>query len=179
MLNSTTVAGLADALDRFIERVGRVTGWFALALVVVMSWNVLARYLFRSGSVAMQELEWHLMSPVCMLGLSYAILKDGHVRVDILYGRFSPALKRFVDILSALLVVAVVAILLNLSIPYVMQSYTIGERSPDPGGLDHRWVLKAMQPLGFGLLLIQSLAALLRTLVSAPAADPAAPGTTH
>jgi TRAP-type mannitol/chloroaromatic compound transport system permease small subunit len=160
----------ADLLDLVIDRIGRVTGWFALALVLVMSSNVLLRYLFRTGSVAMQELEWHLMAPVCMLGLSYAILKDGHVKVDILYGRFSERAKRIIDFVSAVLVVIVVLILLKLSIPYVLQSYSIGEKSPDPGGLTHRWILKAMLPVGFGLLLVQSFAAMLRALV--PVIDP-------
>ncbi len=165
-----TLLRVADVLDDAIDRIGRVTGWFALALVLVMSANVLMRYLFRTGSVAMQELEWHLMAPICMLGLSYAILKDGHVQVDILYGRFPTRVKRIIDLVSAILVVAVVLLLLKLSIPYVMQSYNIGEKSPDPGGLTHRWVLKAMLPAGFFLLLIQSLAAMLRALV--PVIDP-------
>lgn len=112
------------------------------------------------------------MAPICMLGLSYAILKDGHVQVDILYGRFSDRAKRIVDLISAVLVVVVVAILLKLSVPYVLQSYVIGERSPDPGGLSHRWLLKAMLPAGFLLLLVQSIAALLRAWVRV--IDPAA-----
>lgn len=157
---------LADKLDRFIDRVGRITGWCAFALVCVMSFNVLLRYMFRTGSVAMQEMEWHLMAPICLLGLSYALLHDGHVKVDILYGRFPPRLQRIVDLVSMILVCAVVAILIYLSIPYVEQSYSIGEQSPDPGGLTHRWVLKALLPLGFGLLLIQSLAATIRALVA-------------
>jgi TRAP-type mannitol/chloroaromatic compound transport system permease small subunit len=161
---------VADFLDRAIDRIGRITGWSALALVLVMSFNVLLRYLFRTGSVAMQELEWHLMAPVCMLGLSYAILKDGHVQVDIMYGRFPVRLRRFIDLISTILVVLVVGILLKLSLPYVMQSYSIGEKSPDPGGLTHRWILKAMLPAGFALLLIQSVAAMLRALV--PVIDP-------
>jgi TRAP-type mannitol/chloroaromatic compound transport system permease small subunit len=161
---------VADFLDRAIDRIGRITGWSALALVLVMSFNVLLRYLFRTGSVAMQELEWHLMAPVCMLGLSYAILKDGHVQVDIMYGRFPVRLRRFIDLISTILVVLVVGILLKLSLPYVMQSYSIGEKSPDPGGLTHRWILKAMLPAGFSLLLIQSVAAMLRALV--PVIDP-------
>lgn len=157
---------LADRLDWFIDRVGRITGWCALALVLVMAFNVLLRYLFRTGSVAMQELEWHLMAPICMLGLSYAILHDGHVKVDILYGRFSNRVQKLIDLVSMLLVVAVVVILLYLSIPYVLQSYNIAEKSPDPGGLTNRWIVKGMLPLGFALLLIQSIAATLRALVA-------------
>ncbi len=162
--------GVANVLDMIIDRIGRVTGWCSLAIVLVMAYNVLLRYFFRTGSVAMQELEWHLMAPICMLGLSYAILKDGHVQVDILYGRFPERLQRIIQFVSMVLVVLVAAILLKLSIPYVMQSYNIGEKSPDPGGLTHRWILKAMLPIGFALLLIQSTAAMLRALV--PIIDP-------
>ena len=98
------LAAIADSLDVFIDRIGRVTGWCSLAIVLVMAYNVLLRYFFRTGSVAMQELEWHLMAPICMLGLSYAILKDGHVRVDILFGRFPPRLQRLIEFVSTVFV---------------------------------------------------------------------------
>ena len=80
---------------------------------VRMAYNVLLRYFFRTGSVAMQELEWHLMAPICMLGLSYAILEDGHVQVDILFGRFPERLRRVIEFISTVLVVVVIAILLS------------------------------------------------------------------
>jgi TRAP-type mannitol/chloroaromatic compound transport system permease small subunit len=166
------LAAVADGLDVVIDRIGRITGWCSFAIVVVMAYNVLLRYFFRTGSVAMQELEWHLMAPICMLGLSYAILKDGHVQVDILYGRFPARLQRVIQFISTVLVVIVIAILLKLSIPYVLQSYNIGEKSPDPGGLTHRWIVKAMLPAGFALLLMQSFAAMLRALI--PILDPSA-----
>lgn len=164
---------LADRLDTFIDAVGRIAGWSSFALVCVMAFNVLLRYLFRTGSVAMQELEWHLMAPICLLGLSYALLHDGHVKVDILYGRFPPRLRRIIDFVSMLLIVIVTLILIYLSLPYVEQSFRIGEKSPDPGGLTHRWILKAMLPLGFALLLIQSVASMLRAWVAV--IDPEAP----
>lgn len=157
---------LADSLDVFIDRVGRITGWCAFALVVVMASNVLLRYLFRTGSVAMQELEWHLMAPICLLGLSYALLHDGHVRVDILYGRFPERVRRLIDLVSMVLILILTAILIHLSIPYVEQSFRIGEKSPDPGGLTHRWIVKAMLPAGFALLFVQSMAMTLRAAVA-------------
>jgi TRAP-type mannitol/chloroaromatic compound transport system permease small subunit len=169
------VTRIADGLDRIIDRIGRLTGWFAFALVCVMAYNVLLRYFFRTGSVAMQELEWHLMAPICLLGLSYALLHDGHVKVDIFYGRFPYRVRKLIDVVSMILVCAVVGLLMVLSLPYVEQSYAIGEKSPDPGGLEHRWVLKAMLPLGFGLLLIQSVAATLRALVALLGPEPPEP----
>ena len=131
-----------------------------------MAFNVLLRYFFRTGSVAMQELEWHLMAPICLLGLSYALLHDGHVKVDILYGRFPPHVQRLIDLVSMVLVCFVVGLLMVLSFPYVEQSYAIGEKSPDPGGLENRWMLKALLPIGFGLLLIQSIGATLHALIA-------------
>ena len=168
---------IAGGLERFIDVVGRITGWCAFALVCVMAYNVLLRYFFRTGSVAMQEMEWHLMAPICLLGLSYALLHDGHVKVDILYGHFPPRVQRVIDLVSMILVCAVVGLLIYVSLPYVEQSYSIGEKSPDPGGLTHRWILKAMLPAGFTLLLVQSVAATLRALIAV--LDPAQPVETQ
>lgn len=155
----------ARFLDIVVEHSGRLASWAGFALVCVMAFNVLLRYLFHTGSVAMQELEWHLMAPVSLLCIAYAIKHEGHVRVDILYGRFPPRVKQVLDVLACLAAVAFSAIIIRLSIGYVMQSYMIGETSPDPGGLPYRFLLKSMIPLGFLLLLVQSLAAALRSLI--------------
>lgn len=160
---------VAQRLDAFIDACGHITGWSSLAMVLVMSWNVLERYAFSSGSVAMQELEWHLMAPIALLSMAYAIRHDGHVRVDILYVRFSPRWRKFVEVLSFLLVGAIAALIVYLSIPYVMQSYSIGEGSPDPGGLPYRWLLKACIPVGFAFLVLQSLAAAIHAAIAVPA----------
>lgn len=169
------VLALAGVLDGIVERAGRVAAWSGFALVVVMAANVLLRYAFHTGSVAMQELEWHLMAPLTLLGMSYAILHEGHVRVDILYDRFSPRGQMLIELVSHVLVLAVAVILVILSIGYVEQSLAIGERSPDPGGLPYRWALKAVIPAGFVLLALQSLAAALRSLAAlAPGTPPLA-----
>lgn len=157
---------LADALDGFINGVGRIAAWASFALVALMAYNVLLRYFFRTGSVALQEMEWHIMAFLALMCMAYTTLKDGHVQVDILYVRFSPSLQRLITLISTTLMVAIAAILLKLTIPYVLQSYAIGERSPDPGGLDNRWILKGLMPLGFGLLLVQSFSAWLRALIA-------------
>lgn len=149
-----------------VDLSGRAAAWSGLALVLVMAANVLIRYVFRTGSVAMQELEWHLMAPLSLLCIAYAIKHEGHIRVDILYGRLGNRGQRAVDLFSAFAALALCIVLILLSLPYVMQSYRIGEGSPDPGGLPHRFILKSMIPVGFGLLGIQSLASVLRATVA-------------
>lgn len=159
------MAALARACEAVVETCGLVTAWSSLALVLVMAGNVLLRYAFHTGSVAMQELEWHLMAPIALLGMSYAIHKEGHVRVDVLYARQSWRYRGTVDAISHLLVLTMAIIMVWLALPYVEQSFVIGEKSPDPGGLPYRFLLKSLIPLGFVLLGIQALAAMLRALL--------------
>jgi len=163
---SSTLEKWARGLDLTVEVAGRIAAWTGFALVLVMAANVLLRYLFSTGSVAMQELEWHLMSPLTLLCIAYTIKHEGHVKVDILYGRMPERMQKCVDLFSAVAILVIALIIVKLSIPYVLQSYRIGESSPDPGGLPHRFILKAMIPAGFVLLALQSLAWVLRVIQS-------------
>lgn len=150
--------GLVAAIDRLVDRIGRAAAWLTLAIVVLMALNVLLRYAFSIGSVWSQELEWHLLAPLVLLGMTYALHKGDHVRVDVLYARYPPRGKALVDVVSALLAVAIAVFVIRYSIPYVQQSMSIGEISADPGGLSHRWLLKALIPLGFALFAVQAAA---------------------
>lgn len=148
-------------IERFVDWVGRCTSWLALVIVALMSVNVVLRYLFSIGSVWSQELEWHLLVPLILFGCTYAMRHGEHVRVDIIYGGFSEKNKGLVDLLSALLMVAIAALFIWYSLHYVQQAYVIDEGSPDPGGIPHRYLLKGLLPVGFALLLVQALASAL------------------
>jgi TRAP-type mannitol/chloroaromatic compound transport system permease small subunit len=156
--------GLQARIEHFVDRVGQAVSWLSLVIVVLMSVNVVLRYLFSIGSVWAQELEWHLLVPLILFGSSYALRHGDHVRVDIAYGRFSPRAKVVVDLVSSVLVVAISALFIWFSLHYVQQAYVIDEGSPDPGGLPHRYLLKALLPLGFALLLAQGIAGALGNL---------------
>jgi len=154
---------LADGIDAFIDVVGRITAWSSFALAAVMGANVLLRYAFSTGSVWSQELEWHLMSPICLFGMSYALRHGEHVRVDVLYASFSERTKDLVEVVSSLIAMAISVIVIKLSINYVMQSWLINEGSANPGGIPYRYLLKSLIPIGFALLLVQSLAQAIRS----------------
>ena len=151
-------------IERLVEVVGDCTSWVALVIVALMATNVLLRYLFHTGSVWAQELEWHLLVPLILFGTSYALRHGEHVRVDIVYGRFSERSKVVVDLISALLAIAISALFIWFSLHYVQQAYVIDEGSPDPGGLPYRYLLKSLIPIGFALLLLQSIASALGSL---------------
>lgn len=149
---------LADGASGTVRVIGQIAAWSALALVLLVAFNVLARYLFGFGSVALQEGEWHLMMISALFGMSYGLNQAGEVRVDVLYGRMPARVKAAIDLISHVALLVVALIIAWLSIAYVRSSYAIAEGSPDPGGLGHRYLLKAVIPVAFVLLAVQALA---------------------
>lgn len=151
--------------ERVIDAVGRVVQWLTLAIVVLVAVNVLLRYALSVGSVWAQELEWHLLAAVVLLGMSYAQQRGEPVRVDLFYGGYGPRMKFAVDMLSHALLLLIALAFIRLSWGYVGQAWAVDEASPDPGGIPHRWVVKGLIPLGFALLALQTLAAATRRVI--------------
>lgn len=158
------LAATRTRIERVVDVVGVWTSWISLAIVVLMATNVLLRYLFSTGSVWSQELEWYLLVPLILFGMSYSMRHGEHVRVDILYAKFPERTKVIVDLVSALLTAAISIVIIWLSLHYVQQAYVINEGSPDPGGIPHRYLLKALIPIGFAFLLAQSIASALASI---------------
>lgn len=155
-----------ERLQGLVDLVGRCVAWVVLIHVVLVAVNVILRYLFRIGPVALQELEWHLMSPIALIGMSYALKHDDHVRVDIFYEKYSPAVRAAVDLFAMIATIVISLAIIKLSLGFIGQSWEAGEISPDPGGLPYRWLLKSFIPLGFALLALQALAIAVRRVVT-------------
>lgn len=164
------MGAVARAIDAAIDLIGRVAAWACLALVLVMAGNVLARYGFSAGTVWAQELEWHLMSPIALIGMSYALRHGEHVRVDVLYTRYGKRAQAVIDLLAASLAIIVALLIIQVSLHYVGLSFAQNEGSANPGGIPFRWALKALIPIGFALFALQSLAMLLHALARLRAA---------
>ena len=149
---------LESWFDRFSDLMGWVAGVLNLIMLVNVFYDAIARYFFNTGSIALQEMEWHLFSMVFLFGIAYALKEDGHVRVDVLYDRFSPRWKAIVNIGGALLLLLPLSILIiEGSIWYVHEAFTSGEISGDPGGLKYRWLIKAVIPASFVFLLVSTI----------------------
>ena len=149
---------LALAIDHLNDFFGKLAAFAAFALAFLVFYDAFMRYLFHSGSIALQELEWYLFDLTFLLSAGYALRHDKHVRVDILYERFSPKIKayiRFWD--SLLLIVPFSLILLYYSLDFTWQSFLQHEASSDPGGLKYRWLIKSIIVLFALLLLLQAI----------------------
>jgi len=130
-------------------------------LVLLVVYDAMVRYLFQSGSVALQELEWHLFDVVIMLGIAYTLQRAAHVRVDIFYDRYSERTRSIINILGILFFILPFSLLIiYVGIDFVMISFIQMEASSDPGGLSYRFLVKALMPLAFGLLILQSMSEL-------------------
>lgn len=156
-----------SAINRFNEAVGRGVAWLTTVLVLVIVYDVAARYLFNTSSAGIVELEWHLFSFIFLLGAAYALKHDRHVRVDVFYQNFSLRQKAWVNLVGTVLflipfcVVAIVA-----AWEFTKNSWMIQEGSPDPGGLPARYVVKAAIPIGLTLLLLQAVSLLIESLLT-------------
>jgi TRAP-type mannitol/chloroaromatic compound transport system permease small subunit len=133
------------------------TAFILSLLVSLIVYDATARYLFSSGSTALQELEWHFFDVVILLSIAYALKHNSHVRVDIFYDKFSPKVQTFVNIISIIFFILPLSFLiLYTGIGFVELSFTQQEMSSDPGGLTHRWIVKSLMPLSFLLLALQA-----------------------
>ena len=157
--------GLQRRIETLVDAAGALTLYLTLAMIALVAVNVLLRYSFSFGSVWAQELEWHLLAAVILLGMSYSLQRGDNVRVDVFYADFKPRTKFIVDVISLLLQLAIALIFIKLSLAYVAQAYAIGETSADPGGIPMRWLVKGLIPVGFGLLAVQTLGALLKRFI--------------
>ena len=152
-------------IEALIDAVGRATLYLTLLMIGLVAVNVVLRYTLSFGSVWSQELEWHLLAAVILFGMSYSLQRGDNVRVDVFYADFKPRTKFIVNLVSGVLQLLLALLFIKLSLGYVAQSYAINETSADPGGIPFRWAVKGMIPLGFGLLALQTVGALLRLVV--------------
>ncbi len=154
---------LARRIDWFQERFGNAVSWLMFGMVVVVFGDVVARYLFNRSSVLIQELEWHLFGLVYLLAAGYTMLYDEHVRIDILYSKWSPRKKAAVDLILLFVMFFPSALMiLYTTWPFVKHSFQVNEGSPDPGGMPFRWAYKAVIIVGFLFLMLQAVSQVIK-----------------
>ncbi len=157
---------LIDYLERINRSVGAFIRWFVLLMVLIQFAVVIMRYALGYSSIAVNESVLYLHAAVFMLGAGYTLLIDGHVRVDIFYAKANRRRQAGIDVLGhLLLLMPAMLTLLYWSWPSVYNAWKIKEGAISVGGIPATWVMKLLIPAFCLLLLIQSLACLLRNLL--------------
>jgi TRAP-type mannitol/chloroaromatic compound transport system permease small subunit len=153
---------LLDGVVTFISIFAHAS-WMMLIAVILA--NVVMRYVLGGSLVALEELQWHLYAFGFMVGLSYTLVHDQHVRVDVLAEKWGPRLRAKIEIAAMLvLVIPFAAIILYDSFSFIEFSIRLNEKSRSPGGLPYRWIIKSVIPLAMGLLILAALARMARMI---------------
>jgi TRAP-type mannitol/chloroaromatic compound transport system permease small subunit len=149
---------IVRGIDRLSQGVGVTVRWFFAAAMVIGAGNAISRRVFGASSNAFLELQWYLFAAAVLLGASYVLLKDAHVRVDFISSKLSPRTNAVFDALALMLVaISFCVMLIKYSWPMFEIAWRTGERSSNAGGLI-RWPVLLCLPVGFGLLLLQACA---------------------
>ncbi len=172
---------VASKIDNAVIWIGRIAAWVGIALVLVTVFDVITRNFSQSswdvlrtlsatqqkvfGSTQLQELEWHLHTILFLFCLGYAYVKGAHIRIDVFRERFSNVTKAWIEIAGITLFLLPFCILaISFGVDFAVSSYQQREGSASGGGLPDRWVIKAMLPIGLGLLALAGIAKLLKQI---------------
>jgi len=155
---------LSRLIDALNERVGRTVYWLVLAMVLISAGNAIVRKLFNMSSNAFLELQWYLFSAVFLLCAGFTLLRNEHVRIDVIAGRLSPRAQAWIDVLGTIFFLMPMALVfLWLSWPVFVRTFTHGEISTNAGGL-MIWPARLLVPVGFTLLVLQGLSELIKRI---------------
>lgn len=149
-------------LDNITNSVALLSSITLAFLVLLIVYDALMRYIFQSGSIALQELEWHLFDVVILLSIAYTLKENAHVRVDIFFDNFSNKYKKLIDIFTTLFFILPFSLLIiYFSYDFVLMSFTQMEASSNPGGLEYRYLVKSLMPLAFVFVILQAISKLI------------------
>jgi TRAP-type mannitol/chloroaromatic compound transport system permease small subunit len=155
---------LSRAIDALNERLSWIADWLVFLSCLISAGNAFSRYAFSISSNAWLEIQWYMFGAVVMLGASYTLKRNEHVRVDIVYSNLSTRRQIGIDIFGGVLFLLPATLILTyLSWPVFYNSWVEGEISGNAGGLI-RWPIKIFLPLGFALLSLQGISELIKRI---------------
>ncbi len=166
---------IAVAIDAGVKAVGHVVMWANVLLMGAIFAQVSLRYLFSQNYPKLDEIQWHFYGIVTMIGISYALITDSHVRVDVLHMQLSRRAQRIIEVIGILtLLTPFIYLMVDQGYDYFYESFRVNERSDSPTGLPARWAFKAVIPISFVLLALAALARLIHdghALIYGPASE--------
>ncbi len=152
-------------IDKSVERIGKWASWLNILLILLIIADVLLRYLFNNTKNWVLELEWHLFAVIFLIGASFAMENDEHVRVDLFYQNYSSKAKAWTNLLGHIVfLLPWTLVVIYTSYKFAANSYSFNEGSPNPGGLPFRYMIKSVIVIGFILVLVQAISQISKNL---------------
>ena len=155
---------ISKRIDAFSEWIGRWVAWLVLFAVLISAANASMRKAFNMSSNGFLEIQWYLFAAVFLLASGYTLLRQEHVKIDVISGRFSKRTQIWIDIIGiCVFLLPFTFMIIMLALPLVINAYVTGEMSSNAGGLI-RWPVFALLPLGMLLLAIQAISELIKRI---------------
>ena len=152
-------------IGKIVKTTGVVCSRLSFLLVILVSSDVLLRYIFNFSSASLYELEWHIFALIFLFGSVYTFYIGEHVRVDVFYNKLSKKNKKIIDLLGNVFFLIPFGLVISYtSLPFVQDSYRILESSPDPGGLPYRFIIKSVITISFFLLSVVGVVKIMNSL---------------
>ena len=160
----SSLLSLSRLIDRLNEFVGRWLAWLVLAAVLISAANAVVRKAFNYSSNGLLEIQWYLFAAVFLLAAGYTLLRQEHVRIDVISGRFSKRTQIWIDLVGLVFfLLPFVVVVMAMVMPLVIRAYEMNEMSSNAGGLI-RWPVFAMLPLGLVLLGLQAVSEIIKRI---------------
>ena len=158
--------GLSRKIDWVSTQLGVIANWLVLLSCAISGGNATLRYVFHIGSSGWLEIQWYMFAGMVLLGAPYTLLMNEHVRVDLLFSMASPRQRLWIDVFGIIFfLLPICVILVYFTWPWFVGSWTIGETSPNAGGLI-RWPVKLLLPVGFFWMAVQGFSELIKRVAS-------------
>jgi len=153
---------ISRGIDWLNEMIGKTVFWLVLAAVAVSAVNAVIRYSLNASSNAWLELQWYFFGAIFLLCSGYTLLRNEHIRIDVISSRLSPRTRNWIEIVGGFLFLLPMSlIIMYLSWPIFMNAIESGEISGNAGGLI-RWPARLLIPIGFFLLSLQGFSELIK-----------------
>jgi TRAP-type mannitol/chloroaromatic compound transport system permease small subunit len=165
--NVQPTSRLCLIIDSLIDHLSSAIAWLNTLLVVNIVVQVILRYALGQGKIWLEELQWHLYGTCIMLGLSYCLVQDAHIRLDIFHRKFSVVKKEYIELFGMLfLVLPLFVVLFFHGLSFVASAWHVNESSPHPLGLPYWWIIKSVLPFSMFLVILAAVSRILRAIVT-------------
>ena len=163
----TVLEKVTKFIDAVSDRTGRIVGWIAVPMIIALIYEVFARYVFHRPTIWSYEITYMIYGTHFLLGAAYTLRVKGHIRIDLLYMRFSPRGRALIDSLGYLVIFFPVMIILVIaSFDMAKDAFKIHEVSQFTPWQPILWPFKSVICIGFSLLILQGVAEFIRSVIT-------------